>query len=104
MSTSDRRSFRIVSVSKDDGIDFEKGVYHGKLPSQAALKAFNRYCRNGELTHCVRRFTIEEFTRGKPKKQFHYVGTRKKLTKPIEVERNGVVYKIHYKSTVHKAK
>ncbi len=98
-----QRSFRIVAVSHDDGTDFEEGIYHGRGPGQAALKAFNRYCRKSALDGCVRRFTIEEITRGSVRKQFHYVGSRKQLIPPKEVEREGNVYLVHYESSVHKA-
>ena len=69
------RSFRIVAVSHADGVDFTEGVYHGERPRQAAKKAFNRYCNKAGLKKCVRRFTIEEITKGSPHKQYHYVGT-----------------------------
>lgn len=98
------RSFRIVAVSQDDGIDFEKGTYHGRGPGQAALKAFNWYCRNAKLSACRRRFTLEEITRGSDRKQFHYVGSRKKLEVPKKIERlGGVSYSVEYQSTVLKA-
>ena len=102
-----QRSFRIVASSVDDDIDFEKGIYHGARTNQVALKAFNWYCRKAELDGCKRRITIEEITRGKPRKQFHYVGSRKKLCPPKEIERpldSGKTYKVYYKSTVRKAK
>ena len=98
-----QRSFRIVAVSHDDGINFEDGIYHGRGPGQAALKAFNWYCRKTGLNACMRRFSVEETTRGKPRKQFHYVGTRRRLQPPKEVERQGKVYLVQYDSSVHKA-
>ena len=98
-----KRSFRIVASSVDDGVDFETGIYHGARTNQAALKAFNQYCRKADLDGCVRRFTIEEITRGKARKQFHYVGTRKKLVPPKEIERAGKTYLVHYESNVRKA-
>ena len=58
---------------------------------------------------CVRRFTIEEITRGKNRKEFHYVGSRKKLKTPKEVVRvdkdSGVEteYSVHYETVVRKA-
>lgn len=103
MSNKNKRSFRIVAVSQDDNIDFDQGVYHGRGPGQAALKAFNQYCRKAELKRCERRFTLEEMTRGKPRKQFHYTGTRKRLDPPKEINRGGSVYYVHYDSKVHKA-
>ena len=98
-----QRSFRIVAVSHDDGIKFEEGVYHGRGPGQAALKAFNWYCRKTDLNACKRRFTIEEITRGSARRQFHYVGSRAKLTTPKMIERQGKIYPVYYESAVHKA-
>lgn len=100
-----QRSFRIVAVSHDDDVSFEDGIYHGRGPGQAALKAFNQYCRKTKLNACKRRFTIEEITRGRNRKQFHYVGSRKKLSKPKEILRSGESkpYLVHYETTVHKA-
>jgi hypothetical protein len=97
------RSFRIVATSQDDGIDFEDGVYHGRGPGQAAYKAFNWYCRKTDLNSCIRRFTIEEITRGSPHKQFHYVGSRKKLSSPKELVRGDKTYLVHYDTSIRKA-
>lgn len=99
-----KRSFRIVAIADDDGINFENGVYYGRGPAQAAAKAFNWYCRKTGLAACTRKFTMEEMTRGKPRKQFHYVGSRQKLAVPKEIERNGTPYSIHYETTIRKAK
>ena len=97
----------MVAVSHDDGIKFEVGIYHGRGPGQAALKAFNWYCRKTKLEACKRRFTIEEIideiTQGSLRKQFHYVGSRKRLLPPKEIERDKEIYLVHYESTVHKA-
>lgn len=98
-----KRSFRIVAVSHDDDVNFEDGVYHGRGPGQAALKAFTQYCRKSALNACVRRFTIEEITRGSAHKQFHYVGSRRRLRKPKEIIRDGKKYWVHYEATVRKA-
>ena len=100
-----QRSFRIVATSHDDGIDFEDGIYHGRGPGQAALKAFNWYCRKTGLTACKRRFTIEEITRGKDRKQFHYVGSRKELRPPKEIMREGSAkpYLVRFESNIKKA-
>ena len=100
---NNRRSFRIIAVSHDDDIKFENGIYHGRGPGQAALKAFNWYCRKTDLNACKRRFSIEEITRGSSRKQYHYVGSRKKLNPPREIVRNGKSYLVHYESAVHKA-
>lgn len=99
---SKERSYRIVAISHDDGIVFDKSVYHGR-PIQAATKAFNWYCRKSGLKNCTRRFTIEEITKDSKRKHYHYVGRRKKLSTPKPVERNGVIYPLLYEIKVKKA-
>nr|QBK87245.1 MAG: hypothetical protein LCMAC201_01470 [Marseillevirus LCMAC201] len=101
--SNNQRSFRIVAVSHDDGISFEDGIYHGRGPGQAALKAFNWYCRKSGLQSCKRRFSIEDITRGRSRKQFHYVGTRKQLAVPKIIERDGENYLVQYSSKILKA-
>lgn len=103
MPPKQKRSFRIVAVSHDDGIEFEDGVYHGRGPGQAALKAFNWYCRKTGLDVCNRRFTVEEITRGSNHKKFHYVGSRKRLQRPKEIVRDGKSYPVYYDATIRKA-
>lgn len=100
---SEKRRFRIVEVSNDDGVEYKSGVYNGRGPGQAAIKAFNQYCRKADLKNCKRGFTLQEITAGSKKKQYHYTGERKKLAKPLEIERNGKTYEIKYESKVHKA-
>lgn len=95
------RTFRIVKVAKNDGVDFHDGVYRGKRPQQAALKAFNKYCNKANLQNCTRKFTIEEITRNSKNKRFSYTGCRRKLDTPKEIERsNGVGYSIKYHTTL----
>lgn len=96
-----QRSFRLMSVTPNDGIDLE-GIYHGRGPGQAALKAFNWYCRKADLSPCKRKFTLEEITRDKPQKRFHYIGERRQLIPPKEIQRDGKSYLVKYESTVHK--
>jgi hypothetical protein len=96
------RSFRIININNknDNIVDYEKGVYHGRGPAQAALKAFNWYCRKANLQECNRKITIEEITKNSNNKQFTYTASRQKLDIPQELTRNGSVYTIKYKSFV----
>lgn len=95
------RAFRLISISGEE--PFTAGVYKGKRPSQAALKAFNRHCRNHDLEDCVRDFAIEEIIATKEPKQYHYVGERVRLSEKKEVKLNsGGAYTIQYKNVVHK--
>lgn len=95
------RAFRLISISEEE--PSQKGVYKGKRPSQAALKAFNRHCRNHELGDCELDFVIEEIVTTKEPKQYHYVGQRLRLPEKKQVKlQNGGVYTIQYKNVVHK--
>ena len=95
------RHFRLISISEEE--PFTEGVYKGKRPSQAALKAFNRHCRNHNLDECTRKFTIEEIITTKEPKQYNYVGERIVLPEKKVVQlKSGGTYTIKYKNIVHK--
>lgn len=96
------RSFRISEISANtDGIGHS--VYRGKRPAQAALKAFNWYCRKSGEKTCKTEFTLEEITTAdQPGKKFNYIGERKQLEVPKEIKRDGKSYLVHYSSSVHK--
>lgn len=86
-------------------MDFCNGLYHGKRPQQAALKAFNRYCTNVDLQTCRIKFTIEEVTKNSKRKKYTYIGDRQKLQTPKEIKLdNGFEYTVKYKSIVKKYK
>jgi hypothetical protein len=100
-----KRSFRIIAISQDDNINFYDGIYHGKSPSQAALKAFSWYCRKVGLESCSRKFTLQEITKGsKSYKSFHYIGNRELLSTPKEIIRNDKKYIVRYKTQIKKTK
>lgn len=102
--SNEERSFRLVSVPQDSGnVDFEDGVYHGKRPNQAALKAFNWYCRKADLKTCQGRFNLQEITPGSNHKVYHYVGIRQKLKSPKLIDRGGSSYYVYHKTSVHRA-
>lgn len=78
-----QRSFK---VRIGDGEAY--GRYTGVSPKQAANKAFSgiiadRKQSGGSLTGKVT-FTVIESTRGSKKKEYTYVGQRKKLETPVE--------------------
>jgi len=115
MSIKKVRKFKIIEMDTENinetttcelkkYVDFTTGVYSGSLPSQAALKAFNTFCRKSGITSCERTFTIEEITDDKKRKQFTYIGYRVILDPPKEIIRKNTTYTIKYKTTVHKGR
>lgn len=91
------RSFKNVTFPSE-------GVYHGDTPATAARKAFSLYCRDFKPNSACRKyFEIRETTRGSAKKVFCYVGSRKLLSKPLHIVRDGEPIEIRYKVTVKKA-
>ena len=97
------RTFKLIAVSDETGISFEKGVYTGKRAAQAALKAFNQYCRSAKIESCKLHFTIEETTRNSKRKRYMYTGIREERAEPKIIERaNGSRYIVKYASSVIK--
>jgi len=92
------RKFQLKSINN---IDISSNVYNGKRPAQAALKAFNWYCRKTGEKSCNANFIIEELG---IRKKFQYIGIRKLLEKPKEIKRNNDVYLVRYETIVHKSK
>ena len=98
------RSFRIVDVADSDTSNNDHGIYHGKRPAQAALKAFTWHCRKTSEKSCTRIFTLEELSENKEEtKKYVYKGVRKHLDSPKEIKRDGKTYFVYYQSFVHKA-
>ena len=95
------RTFRLVAVDGNNNynIDLSKGIYKGQRPAQAALKAFNWYCRKTGNESCILNFLLEEID--PPGKTYRYKGTRRRLSPPKAVKREGKTYLIHYESVVH---
>lgn len=94
--SSDNRSFTIVR--SDVGID--GGRYTGKAPYNVAAKVarslFSAIKGHKNQPHEIR-FTIRETTEGSTKKEFTYIGMKKRLHKAIVVKRGDVEITIHHK-------
>ena len=90
----------MTSINTNDSLNFEKCIYHGRGPGQAALKAFNWYCRKSGLDSCDREFCIEEITKNKKNKQYFYKGNRIKLEKPKEINRGNKIYYVYYETII----
>ena len=96
------RSFVITNVQKESGCPtkFTSGRFVSANPVSAARKAFSRLCNlkrvKGVCTFIV---TVEDTTRGYSKmgKKYTYKVQRKKLTKPIVLQKGtNSEYKIMY--------
>ena len=101
---SEVRKFKIVEIN---GKTVEHtGRYSAKhTPEQAAKKAVRAACDhlgNLKKPKCELTLKIQEVTRGSDKKVYGpYVGTRKKLSKPIIIKRKtGKDTKIEYEHDV----
>jgi len=99
----ERRSFRVVEV---DGKPIKPGsrmagryyINEKQNPSDAAKKSYSALCNKmgKKNSGCRCNFTIRETTRGSKHKEFGpYLGTRKKLAKPLVVKfpKRNVIYK-----------
>ena len=91
------RTFQLIEPATDKS----RAEYHGARAAQAALKAFNWYCRQHELGECELEFTIQEI--GNKYKKYNYIGTRHAIPEKIIIRQNGRVYAIKFQSSVHKA-
>ena len=97
------RSFAVVGVQKESGCDSKYSADSrlvGANPRSAAMKAFSRLCNlkriKGKCTFVV---TVEDTTRGYSKKgkKYTYKVERKKLAKPIVLQKGtNAEYKIMY--------
>lgn len=111
------RHFRIVLESLDsdvvpiDHISKKGGRIAGKLPGQAAKKAFTSICKAvdngksvGDKTEFDTEFQIEEITAGSNRKISTYTGTQKLLDEPTIVHRDGKEIKIYTEKIVKAVK
>ena len=105
MVLGDRRSFRVVKVTKKDGCEtkFKGGRYESRTAHGAASKAFSQLCKVKRIRGVCTLIITEETTQGSKKKEFTYKFKREKLAKPITLKlKNGSTYKILHKNKGHK--
>lgn len=100
---SKNRYFKVVV---DGGEAF--GRFSGSKPKQAANKALTSLLRkrkeNKKNTNVKLHYSIVECTRGSKRKEYKYVGNRKKLDNPVKVEIRGKEVTYKYMNTVRKDK
>ena len=92
------REFKIV---KTGNLPFNKhGIYTGRAPGQAALKAFNRLCKDNKITgECTDTITLQDTDTGK----YHtYEAIRFKLNPPRIVKRGNTEFLVKYDRKVKK--
>ena len=105
---SSKRSFRVVDVG---GKPIKAGsrmsgryhIKHDQNPSDAAKKAYTALCNkmNKRNAGCRCTFTLKETTRGSKHKEYGpYLGTRKKLSKPVKVKFPKGIVTYEYDSNV----
>lgn len=84
---SDKKAYKLVKMN---GKKFVAGHYVGKVPGEAAKKAFTRVCRENKALKkdYTATFTIREIKQGGDKKEFRYKGTSSKLKKPIPASKS----------------
>ena len=97
------RSFAIVGVQRDNGCDTkfnQESRLVSSNPRSAAMKAFSKLCNLKRISgKCTLIVTVEDTTRGYSKqgKKYTYKVDRKKLAKPIVLQKGtNSEYKIRY--------
>lgn len=94
---------RSFTVQASDLKNVGGGRYMAKTPLGAAKKAFTQLCRKNNTQTCSnKKFVLKETTKGSKNKEYKYVGSRNKLSKPIKVPTN--YYLVKYKSVVKSLK
>jgi hypothetical protein len=97
--------YKLLSVNNKD-IKNHTGHWGGKIPLQAAKKAFGRILKDNKAKttdNYKAKFKIVEVKQGGDKKVFSYEGVNKKRSKPVIVNFGGNVKKtLTHETFVHK--
>lgn len=92
-----RRSFTVMSTNQKNMAP--GGTYLSASPMNAAKKAARQLFNKAPRARTVH-FVLRETTRGSAKKTYKYAATKKKLDKPVKVDRGGVKYTISHEYDV----
>lgn len=98
------KQYKVLSVNDKD-VKNHSGRYTGKIPLQAAKKAFGRLLKDNKADkkdNFKLKFKLIEVKQGGDKKVFSYEGVNKKRSKPLVVKRGDVKYTITHDHVVHK--
>jgi hypothetical protein len=104
---NNKRSFTIMRLAKRDEKNKHKteGRYVARDPARAAVKAFNRECRQSKIKgQCTLIIILKETTNGSKKKRYIYKMKRIKLPKSIKIDRNNTSITINYKTKSQRIK
>ena len=102
-----QRSFSVIHLkSRSKGQKTkEGGRYISRSPMGAALKAFNRECRQSKVHgQCALVLILRESTSGSKHKLYRYKMRRNKLSKPKIILKDGKEIVIKYKTTAKRMK
>lgn len=107
LDMSAKRSFTIESAEIKLPEDYQ-GRFESKTPGAAALKACRRIFKINEEQQKNKRkskkseirFVLRETTQDSAKKEFHYIGIKRKLDTPLEIRRGDVTITVNYEYKV----
>lgn len=92
--------------SPDVSGDIETGrTYTGHNPMQAAKKIFTRIAKTSKTPECSYIFMIRETSGGKThNKLFTYIGTKRRLDRPVDVSKGKSYFQVNHKSDIRSYK
>jgi len=101
LEQSGKRSFTIVEMKSKKKIKNKtNGRYISRSAKGAAIKAFNRECRESKIRGiCTFNILMKETTRGSKKNIYKFKVNRKKLKTPLKIQKGDVTILIKYKTT-----
>jgi len=102
-----KRSFTIMRLAKRSENNKTKthGRYIARDPKRAAIKAFNRECRQSKIKgQCTLIIILKETTSGSKQKTYIYKMKRVKLNKTIKIDLDNTTININYKTNAQRIK
>ena len=100
-----QRSFTVIYLKSKGKKTKKGGRYISRTPQRAAIKAFNKECRNSKNKgKCSLVMILRETTSGSKHKNYRYKMERIKLSKPQKIKRGDIEITIKYKTSALKLK
>lgn len=101
---SDKRSFTIESAEIKLPENYQ-GRFESKTPGGAALKATRRLFQilkdsSSKSRKTEIRFVLRETTQGSEKREYHYIGMKRKLSTPLQFPRGDVTITVSHEYKV----
>ena len=104
---SDKRSFTIESAEIKLPENYQ-GRFESKTPGGAALKAARRLFQIASAKRKSKkemiRFVLRETTQGSEKKQYQYIGMKRKLDEPVQISRGDATITVTHEYKVKSCK